>query len=163
MTLPEENAPNILIVIAGSTALAGSLDIADALVFYGVQGVSPVRLLQGIATGVLGRAAFKDGLSAALLGITVHFLIACIWVTVYLLASRHLPLFRHPFLYGILYGLVIYAVMNYVVLPLSRTGRAPLLPPLLPLLNGVAALVVCIGIPVARLSRHYVPYHGSNA
>jgi hypothetical protein len=31
------------------------------------------------------------------------------------------------------------------------------MPPLIPFINGVAALVFCIGIPLAFIARRYVP------
>ena len=47
--------------------IAGTLDITDALVFYGLRGVPPVRLLQNIASGLLGRDAFQGGVGTAAL------------------------------------------------------------------------------------------------
>lgn len=147
--------PPLWNVIAGATLLVGTLDISDAFIFYGLRGVSPIRILQGIASGVLGRAAFGMGYRSALLGLFFHFFIAFSATTVFLLAARKLSLASHPFLYGTLFGIVLYIVMNYVVLPLSKIGLRPA-PPLLPLINGVAALIVCIGIPLAFISRRYV-------
>src|ERR1700729_3999843 len=76
--------------------------------------------------------------------------------TVFLLASHKLPLASHPFLYGALFGVALYVVMNYIVLPLSKIGLRPT-PPLIPLINGVAALIFCIGIPLALIARRYIP------
>jgi hypothetical protein len=147
--------PPLWKVIAGATLLVGTLDISDAFIFYGLRGVFPIRILQGIASGVLGRAAFGMGYRSALLGLFFHFFIAFCVTAVFLLAARKLSLASHPFLYGTLFGIVLYIVMNYVVLPLSKIGLRPA-PPLLPLINGVAALIVCIGIPLAFISRRYV-------
>jgi hypothetical protein len=148
--------PPLWKVIAGATLLVGTLDISDAFIFYGLRGVSPIRLLQNIASGALGRAAFGMGHRSALLGLIFHFFIAFSATTVFLLASRKLPLARHPWLYGALFGIALYCVMNYIVLPLSKIGLRPT-PPLTPLINGVAALVFCIGIPLAFIARRYVP------
>jgi hypothetical protein len=148
--------PPLWKVIAGATLLVGTLDICDAFIFYGLRGVSPTRILQGIASGVLGRAAFGMGSRSALLGLFFHFFIAFSATTVFLLASRRLPLVGHPFLFGTLFGVALYCVMNYIVLPLSKIGLRPT-PPLIPLLNGVAALVFCIGIPLAFIARRYIP------
>jgi hypothetical protein len=148
--------PPLWKVIAGATLLVGTLDISDAFIFYGLRGVTPTRILQGIASGVFGRAAFTMGHRSALLGLFFHFFIAFSATTVFLLASRKLPLARHPFLYGAFFGVALYCVMNYVVLPLSKIGLRPT-PPLVPLINGVAALVFCIGIPLAFIARRYVP------
>jgi hypothetical protein len=152
--------PALWKVIAGATFLVGILDISDAFIFYGLRGVAPTRILQGIASGVLGRAAFGMGNHSALLGLFFHFFIAFSATTVFLLASRTLPLASRPFLYGSLFGIALYIVMNYVVLPLSKIGPRPT-PPLIPLINGVAALVFCIGIPLAFIARRYVPQQTS--
>jgi hypothetical protein len=147
--------PALWKVIACATLLVGTLDISDAFIFYGLRGVSPVRILQGIASGVLGRASFSMGHRSALLGLFFHFFIAFSAATVFLLASRKFPLARDPWLYGALFGVALYCVMNYIVLPLSKIGLRPT-PPLIPLINGVAALVFCIGIPLAFIARRYI-------
>lgn len=115
-----------------------------------------MRLLQNIASGLLGRVAFTQGWLSAILGLLLHYFIATTAATIYILASRRLPLSRHPFLFGTLYGIAVYIVMNYLVLPLSKIGPHPL-PPLIPLINGVAALIFCIGIPIALIACRYVP------
>jgi hypothetical protein len=149
--------PSFAKLIAGAGLLAGTLDIADAIVFYGLRGVSGVRILQGIAFALLGPRAFTLGIKSAILGLLLHFFIAITIAAIYLYASRKLPLSHHPWLYGTLYGIAIYIVMNYIVLPLSHIGLRPL-PPLIPLINGVAALIFCVGIPIALVARHYTPY-----
>jgi hypothetical protein len=148
--------PPLWKVIAGATLLVGILDITDAFLFYSLRGVSPIRILQGIASGALGHAAFGMGHRSALLGLFFHFFIAFCATSVFLLAARTLPLGRHPWLYGGLFGVALYCVMNYIVLPLSKIGLRPM-PPLVPFINGVAALVFCIGIPLAFIARRYVP------
>jgi hypothetical protein len=148
--------PPLWKVIAGATLLVGTLDISDAFIFYGLRGISPIGILQGIASGVLGRAAFGMGQRAALLGLFFHFFIAFSATCVFLLAARKLPLAHRPWLYGALFGVALYIVMNYIVLPLSKIGLRPM-PPLVPLVNGIAALVFCIGIPLAFIARRYVP------
>jgi len=148
--------PPLWKVIAGATLLVGTLDISDAFIFYCLRGVPPIRILQGIASGALGCAAFGMGHRSALLGLFFHFFIAFCATSVFLLAARKLPLAHRPWLYGAFFGVALYIVMNYIVLPLSKIGLRPT-PPLVPLVNGVAALVFCIGIPLAFIARRYVP------
>ena len=154
MTTP---SPQYAKAIALCCLIAGTLDLSDALIFYYFRGVPPTRILQGIAAGILGRPSFTMGTHSALLGLLLHYFIATTVATIYIFASRRLPLSRHPFLWGGLYGIVVYIVMNYVVFPLSKIGPRPT-PPLVPLINGVAALVFCIGIPIALIARRYIPY-----
>jgi hypothetical protein len=157
MQIEPSASPQFGKAVALCCLIAGTLDISDALIFYGLRGVSPIRILQGIASGLLGRAAFTQGTRSAILGLLLHYFIATTVATIYIFASRGLPLSRHPLLWGGLYGVCVYIVMNYVVLPLSKIGPRPT-PPLIPLINGVAALIFCIGIPTALIARRYIPY-----
>jgi hypothetical protein len=138
------------------TLTVGVLDILDAFVFFGVRnGVSPVRILHSIAAGLLGREAARGGgIPTAVLGAFLHFFIAFVVVAVYVFASRRLPvLARRPLLFGALYGLTVYAVMNYVVLPLSATEGPAGLPPLPVLGNGLLIHMLGVGIPSALFAR----------
>jgi len=112
--------PPLWKVIAGATFLVGTLDISDAFIFYGLRGVPPIRILQGIASGIYGRAALGMGHRSALIGLICHFFIAFCVTTVFLLTARELPLARHFWLYGALFGVALYIVMKYIVLPLSK-------------------------------------------
>ena len=58
------------------TIVVGSLDAIDAIVFFGLRGVRPIRIFHSIAAGLLGRSAFQGGLATALLGAFLHFFIA---------------------------------------------------------------------------------------
>jgi hypothetical protein len=157
MQTTPSTSPQFGKAVALCCLIAGTLDISDALIFYGLRGVSPVRILQGIASGLLGRAAFAQGGRSAILGLLLHYFIATTVATIYILASRRFPLSHRPLLWGGLYGVCVYIVMNYVVIPLSSIGPRPA-PPLIPLINGVAALIFCIGIPTALIARRFIPY-----
>jgi hypothetical protein len=134
------------------TLTVGTLDILDAFIFFGLLGVAPVRILHSIASGLLGRAAYEGGAATAALGLGLHFFIAFGIVAVYVLASRWLPvLARRPWVYGLLYGLLVYAVMNYVVVPLSAASLRP--PSGLSLVNGLLIHALGIGLPSALFAR----------
>ncbi len=136
------------VVLAG-TLVVGVLDITDAFVFFGLRGVPPTRLLQGIASGLVGRtAALGGGLWTAALGLLLHFFIAFMVVLVYQVASRRLPLLsRRPFLCGPLYGLGVYVVMSRVVLPLSAGTFRP--PDGAQLANQLFIHALGVGLPAA--------------
>jgi hypothetical protein len=138
-------------VLLGSLAV-GVLDILDAFVFFGWRGVSPLRILQSIAAGLLGRAAFDGGLRTAALGLLLHFFIAFVIVLVYYVASGRLSdLVRHPIRYGLLYGVAAYAVMTFVVVPLSAAGgRLPSWPVAA---NGLFIHTLGVGLPAALAAR----------
>jgi hypothetical protein len=131
----------------------GVLDILDAFIFFGIRNSAPpVRILQGIASGLLGRDAYRGGMATAVLGAFLHFFIATVVVLTYYLASRKVPaLVRRPWLYGPLYGLAVYAVMNYVVLPLSAAATG--MPSWPVLLNGLLIHAFGVGLPSALFAR----------
>ena len=129
--------------------LAGLGDIAFAFVVSGLRGVGPVRVLQSVAGGLLGRAAAEGGLATAALGAVLHLLIAFIWATVYWLASRKLRvLVRHPVVCGLLYGAVVYFFMYFVVLPLSAIYFPLNRTPSSILLNSAGHMLL-VGLPIA--------------
>lgn len=158
MSAPPSPASHRPVPIAGAVALciliAGTLDIADALLFYGIRsGTSPQLLLQVIASGLLGAQALRLGLAGALLGLAIHYSITAAWSTLYVLAALRLPtLVKRPGITGPLYGLLIYFVMNFLVLPHTReVGRRSFAIPVV--LNAVAALIFCMGLPIALITR----------
>jgi len=79
---------------------------------------------------------------------------------VFVLASRYLPaLVRRPVLAGAVYGVAIYVVMNWVVIPLSSIGPKPF-PPLIVLITGLLVHMFLIGVPIALAARRaYAPTH----
>lgn len=136
--------------------IAGTLDISYACIFsYIRRGTNPARILQSVASGALGRSAFDGGARTAALGLILHFLIATIAAAVYYLASRPLRLLvNQAIICGPLYGVGVYLVMSFVVLPLSAIGSRPALP--LPVLAGALLIhMFGIGLPIALVVRRY--------
>jgi len=100
---------------------AGSADLAYVFAFHGARGVAPERILQSIASGVLGMSAFDGGWPSAALGAALHFSILLAVAAMFLVASRRLSWIGGipRFAAGIACGLAIYGVMHAIVLPLS--------------------------------------------
>lgn len=140
-------SPARAVVLGGVTAAL--LDITYAFTFFGLtRGTSPEKILHSIASGVLGKAAYAGGALAAALGGALHVAIALVMALVYVTASRGLPaLNRRPWLWGPLYGIGCYIVMNYVVLLLRFGPRPP--PHLDVLLGGLAIHMFGVGLPIA--------------
>lgn len=142
--------------ILWSGLTAGALDLTAALVQSSLRGRSPVSLLQSIASGLLGAGSFQGGAATAALGAVLHFLIAFAAATVYVMARRKLKwLVRRPVLSGLLYGVAVYLVMTYVVVPLSaapfRLGATPS-----GIATGLAIHMLCVGLPIALVSRRFL-------
>jgi hypothetical protein len=134
------------------TLAVGILDLLDAVVFFGLRGVQPIRIFQSIASGLLGRAAFSGGTASAALGIALHFFIAFLIVAVFFLASRRLPaLVRAPILSGLIYGIGAYIVMQYIVIPLSAAGTGRFSWPVF--VNGVLIHMFGVGLPASLAAR----------
>ncbi|HXJ11571.1 MAG TPA: hypothetical protein VNH19_04800 [Candidatus Limnocylindrales bacterium] len=126
----------------------GVLDIAAALVVYGSMGLKPMRLLQGIAAGVLGPKSFQGGVATAVLGVALHFVIAFGAAAVYFAASRGMRvLVEQAALFGPLYGIAVYFFMNRIVVPLSGATKFPFSVKMM--LIGVVIHIFCVGLPIA--------------
>lgn len=138
------------ILLGGLTV--GILDGLDAIIFFGLRGVPPHRIFQAIAAGLLGKDAFQGGMATVALGVVIHFSIATTIAAVYVLASRRwATLAERPFLWGPLYGIGAYLVMNLVVVPLSAAAGAKHTLPVV--LNGVLIHMVGVGLPSALFAR----------
>jgi hypothetical protein len=134
------------------TLTVGVLDAADAMIFFGLRGVSPLRVLQSIASGLLGRAAFRGGLATAAMGTALHFFIAFAIVAGFFAASRRMPrLLRRPVVSGLGYGLLAYLVMSLVVVPLSAAPVGPRTTAVV--LNGILIHMLGVGLPAALFAR----------
>lgn len=134
------------------TLVVGILDLADAFVFFGLRGARPIRILQSIASGLVGRAAFSGGPRTALLGGVLHFFIAFLIVATFFVASRHISILRRtPVWSGLIYGIVVYLTMNFVVLPLSAAGRGSFPWPVVA--NGLIIHMLGVGLPSSLFAR----------
>ena len=130
--------------------VAGALDIIAAFVIYGWLGVSPIRILQSISAGLLGAEASRGGLPTAALGLVLQFVIATAAALVYYVASGPLPMLRErPIALGSIYGVVVWIVMNFVVVPMSAVPKRPMNWRLAPLI--IFVHIICVGIPIAMV------------
>jgi hypothetical protein len=146
--------PNAALAIGCAGLICGVMDITAALVVYGlVYGVRPVRLLQGIASGLLGARAFEGGIATVLLGLLCHFVIAFSAAAVYFGLSRVAPfLLDYAVASGVLFGVAVYFLMQ-VVVALSAARKNPFSWQLT--LIGVVIHIFCVGLPIALLVRKF--------
>lgn len=159
MTTPRATA--IRAVVLG-TLLAGTLDLVAAILLNPDPG--PVGVLQSIASGWAGSAAFEGGATYAALGVLTHFVlmgaIASVWVG---LASR-LTLVRDlswP-LAGVACGVATWAIMSLIVVPLSAAPFA-VADGARPIIQGLIVHVLCVGLPLAWVARGVVSSRRSAA
>jgi hypothetical protein len=141
--------PNPILAIAVGGLTAGTLDLLQACILFGWD----IPLV--IAAGLLGRQAVHGGASTYVLGVLLHYFIACSAATTYYAASRKLPfLIEYPLVCGLVFGAAVEEVMNLIVLPLSALrARGPY--ELHDLLLGLAVHMVVIGLPIAFSVRRF--------
>jgi len=134
--------------------VAGTMDITAAFVTWWPQGISPFRILKGIAGGLLGPEAYHGGWPTAALGLACHFFIAYSAATVFYLASRRLSfLTQRPILSGVLYGVCVYLVMYWIVVPLSRLHRWPT--SIKATIIAIITHMICVGLPISLTIRRF--------
>ena len=138
--------------------VAGTLDIADNLVFNQLRGITPDRVFRYIASGLIGINAARSWPASVALGVAIHYSIALIWTVLFYGASRKLwILTRRPVFSGLVYGAFVYLVMNLIVLPLSRVPFRPAAMTLASRINGVLAILLFIGLTISLLVRKNLP------
>jgi hypothetical protein len=133
--------------------VAGTCDITYACTFwYLKRGVLPTRVFQSVASGLLGDASFTGGARTAALGLVLHYCIATsMAVTYFLFARSWSELWQKPWVFGPLYGVLLYGIMNYIVVPLSAAN--PGSRNLTWVLLSIAVHAFLIGTPCALFAR----------
>jgi len=144
---PSENHALLAIAVGGLTA--GTLDLTQACLLFGWK--TPLA----IAGGLLGRQAFHGGVGIYVLGVFLHFFIACSAAAVYYMASRKLDfLIEHPLVCGLFFGAAVEEVMNLIVLPLSALhARGPY--DLHDLILGLVVHMTVVGLPISYSVRRF--------
>jgi hypothetical protein len=141
---------NALLAIAVGGGIAGTLDLLQACILFGWD----IPLV--IAGGLLGREAFHGGAGTYVLGVALHFFIACSAAAVYYGASRRLTFMKdHPLVCGLFFGAAAEDVMRFIVLPLSALhSRGPY--ELRDLILGLLVHMVVVGLPISFGVRRFV-------
>src|SRR6266487_4332710 len=137
--------------IVSAGLIAGILDITSAFVIAGIKGTGSIRMLQGIASGLLGQRSFEGGMATAGLGLAIHFLIAFTAASVFYAASRKLTfLTQHAVTSGLLYGIAVYLSMYWIVVPLAFVNARHSVS------RDVTAVIIhmlLIGLPISLIVR----------
>jgi hypothetical protein len=97
--------------------VAGTIDIGAACT---INQVGPVPILRFIASGLLGTPLPHEPWVYCL-GMVLQWLMSIIIAAIFVSAAAKIPaLLRRWVAAGIAYGVVVYFVMTFVVVPLSR-------------------------------------------
>ena len=101
--------------------VAGTIDIGAASI---ISGLDPVHIMKIVAGGLLGRSAFQGDATVAAIGMLLQWGMSLLIAAIFVFASRRLIAFRRRWIAaGVAYGVLVYFVMNYVVVPLSAIGH----------------------------------------
>src|SRR5215472_15438195 len=143
------STPRALLAIFAGGLIAGTLDLLQACILFGWD----VPL--AIAGGLLGRQAYAGGAATWLLGVLLHYFIACSAAAVYYFASRRLPfLLQYPLVCGLFFGAAVEDFMRFVVVPLSALHfHGPY--KLSDLLLGLVFHMVLVGLPISYSVRRW--------
>ena len=137
--------------ILGAGLICGTLDGLSALV---LSSGHFVRLFQAIAFALLGPSSFQGGDATVVLGVAIHYSIALTATLVYFAASRALPiLLQRALAFGVLYGITVHLVMQFVVLPMTAIGRRPFNPR--GFLIGLTVHMIVVGPSIALSLRRF--------
>jgi len=150
------NQPSLTKAIIKAGLVAGTLDITAAcLNTYLRSGKPPSAVFRYIASALFGKAAFSGGTVTIITGLLFHYLIAFGFTILFFLIYPALQrwLSRYIILTGMVYGMVVWCIMNLIIVPLTAAPKLP--PDNLQLLLGMAFLVFFIGIPIAIFARQY--------
>src|SRR5262245_53537365 len=109
--------------IAWGCLVACTIDICAASL---INWLSPTFICKLAAGGLLGKAALEGGNDVAAFVMILQWIESCIIGAVYVSAADWLPMLKRQWLwFGLAYGVGIFFVMNYVVVPLSAWHRFP--------------------------------------
>lgn len=138
--------------------VAGVLDISENIIFNAFRHITPYRIFQYIASGLIDGRSFTMGMASVVLGVGIHFTIAMTWTVVFYLLSRKLMILtRQAAICGIVYGGMVYIIMNFVVLPMTRVPHARAAVSVASRVSGVLALLFCIGLTISLLVKKFAP------
>jgi hypothetical protein len=112
--------------------------------------VTPITIAQSIASGLVGKDAFQGGLGPAALGVLLHFFIACSAAAIFYALSRPLTfLTQHPIHWGLIYGIAVYIVRYWIVIPLSAFPKSTHPPSISSVVIAVRTHMFCVGLPIS--------------
>ena len=144
-------APAIL--FAG--CVAGSLDAVAAVVqYYLSEGKDATKVFQFIASGIFGKEAFTGGPGFALAGLLFHFMIACLFALVFFLLFPAITrVIKNKVVAGLVYGLLIWLIMNFIVVPSSNAPALPI--STVKAVAGAIIVMVCVGLPISFIAHKF--------
>jgi hypothetical protein len=141
-------------ILCGGGACA-VLDGTAATVQFGLKGIKPLRVWQGVASGALGESAFSKGWVSGGLGLLVHCIVALTVATVFVEAAFRAPILaRNYWFTGPAYGVLVFLAMNLIVVPLSARPKRPRSWP--DIIAQIMIHIVFVGLPIAMAASRFM-------
>jgi hypothetical protein len=154
-TLVYTKKPSIIAAILLTWLMAGTFDGIAVILWaaYYTHTIS-LEVFRNVASGVFGNMAMTGGEIMVVLGILLHYFIALCFTVVWFLSY---PLFnsilRYKVIIAIFYGIATWAIMEFVVKPLSNVPKHPLQPTIA--ITGCVILVFTIGLTITLMAHAY--------
>jgi hypothetical protein len=142
------------ILVAG--LIVGVLDALAAITHaYLLRGTPPAAVWRYVASAVFGKSAGAGGPEMVLWGLLFHLTVAIGWTGLFFVAYPRVRLLSaNMVVAGMAYGLFVWLMMNFVVVPLTRITMGPIR-----LTTGTVLMILIhlfvIGVPISYLARRY--------
>lgn len=152
--IPKQKSLLKAILLTG--LLAGTLDITSAIIHYVIRTQkNPVKIFNYIAGAVFGKTeAYADGVLMPLLGLIFHYCVATIFTAFFFLIYPKIKILsKNIVATGLLYGIFVWFVMSYIVVPLSRISSFP--SSVLQSIIGCIILMFAIGLPISIMTYRF--------
>ncbi|WP_281321915.1 DUF1440 domain-containing protein [Flavobacterium aestivum] len=128
--------------------VAGLLDGTAAVVFLGKMNYSAV--FKFVASGLFGKSAFAGGNEMIIYGIIIHLLIAMTFAFLYYFSFSKISFFsKNKIIGGLLFGLLVWMIMNLLVLPFTNISHSPII--LISAIKNILILMICVGLPISLI------------
>jgi hypothetical protein len=149
----ERAGPNVLGAILAGGFMAATFDFFAAMLIYGgtASGVA-----KAVARGWYGDGAKAGGTAIEVVGMASHWGILLIAAAVFVLTSLRFPVLRRlAWVTGPLFGICIYVVMHFAIVPLSAVHKISN-PHGLQFVEEFLGHMFVIGLPIALWARALV-------
>ena len=132
--------------------LTGSLDALLAIIINNKVPASVI--FKFIASGVFGNAAFGPGNEMIYYGVLFHYFIAFTWtILFFIFYNKLINTVKFRFALMLVTGIIIWAVMNLLILPLSQVHSQPF--NVIGFMKNLGALILAFGLPITVIADKY--------
>jgi hypothetical protein len=145
---------NKVTLILFTGLVVGTLDGLAAVVWhYSTGGNNPGGIFKFIASCLIGKSAFAGGTEMVFLGVFLHYLIAILFSAFFYFLSTKVKSFKGGnLMYGALYGIFVWIVMNLIILPIIMQA-VPKSPKTI--IIGLIIHILCVGIPMSLIYKRF--------